>query len=100
MNCPSCNSNESKVLDSRKMKSGKKRRSRVCLDCGQKFLTYELSETLIEKGKELSKRDIEILTGLIKIVDTQYEKGELDRTKADSLKRRVVKNWPELRNYV
>ena len=42
MNCPKCNSIESKVIDSRSIHSGKSiRRRRECIDCEFRFTTYE-----------------------------------------------------------
>lgn len=42
MNCPKCNSSESKVIDSRSIHSGKSiRRRRECIDCEFRFTTYE-----------------------------------------------------------
>jgi transcriptional repressor NrdR len=38
--CPYCNSVNSKVVDSREVNSGVRRR-RQCLDCGSRFTTYE-----------------------------------------------------------
>ncbi len=42
MICPSCDSGSSKVVDTRAAKGGRAvRRRRECLDCGQRFTTYE-----------------------------------------------------------
>lgn len=42
MNCPKCNSSDSKVIDSRSIHSGKSiRRRRECIDCEFRFTTYE-----------------------------------------------------------
>lgn len=42
MRCPKCGHLEDKVLDSRSSREGAAtRRRRVCLDCGQRFTTYE-----------------------------------------------------------
>jgi len=47
MNCPSCGTSESKVVDSRSVEEGTSiRRRRECLTCGYRFTTYErLNET-------------------------------------------------------
>ena len=46
MNCPVC-SYESKVIETRSTGEGEKiRRRRECLDCGKRFTTYEMIETL------------------------------------------------------
>ncbi|MFC1899402.1 transcriptional regulator NrdR [Chloroflexota bacterium] len=40
MNCPYCNHNNSKVIDSREVNDGIRRR-RQCLSCNSRFTTYE-----------------------------------------------------------
>ena len=46
MNCPKCNSGESKVIDSRSIHSGKNiRRRRECISCQFRFTTYEYIQT-------------------------------------------------------
>lgn len=43
MKCQSCDSNETKVIDSRQSQKGLNRRRRLeCLKCGHRFSTYEL----------------------------------------------------------
>ncbi len=45
MNCPFCNSNNDKVIDSREADAGKViRRRRECLGCDRRFTTYERVE--------------------------------------------------------
>ena len=42
MKCPSCLNNDSKVIDSRSIQSGKStRRRRECVECKYRFTTYE-----------------------------------------------------------
>lgn len=42
MRCPSCDHEESKVIDSRPADDGDSiRRRRICLECGHRFTTYE-----------------------------------------------------------
>ena len=46
MNCPKCNSDESKVIDSRSIHGGKSiRRRRECITCQFRFTTYEYIQT-------------------------------------------------------
>ena len=55
MICPVCNSEKSKVLESRKSSYGIRRR-RECLDCGNRFTTLE---TIIKKQeKRKLKNDV------------------------------------------
>lgn len=47
MKCPFCSFEESKVIDSRPAEDGEKiRRRRECLNCGKRFTTYEVIETI------------------------------------------------------
>ncbi|MEG0895302.1 MAG: transcriptional regulator NrdR [Oscillospiraceae bacterium] len=55
MKCTSCGCLESKVTDSRQSEDGLKiRRRRECLNCGERFTTYEVMETvtLLVKKKD------------------------------------------------
>ena len=72
MKCPYCGYTQSKVIDSRPTDEGAViRRRRECLDCEQRFTTYEKIEELplivIKKDgrREIFKRE-KILKGLIK----------------------------------
>lgn len=72
MKCPYCNSTESKVTDSRVTEQADAiRRRRQCLDCGQRFTTFERVEetpiTVIKKGgeRELFSRQ-KLLDGLLR----------------------------------
>ena len=47
MKCPFCGYDESKVMDSRPTDEGARiRRRRECLQCGKRFTTYEIIESL------------------------------------------------------
>ena len=47
MKCPFCGYEESKVIDSRPTDEGERiRRRRECLECGKRFNTYEMIESL------------------------------------------------------
>ncbi|QSQ09750.1 Transcriptional repressor NrdR [Koleobacter methoxysyntrophicus] len=72
MKCPYCGFNESRVIDSRPAEEGTAvRRRRECLDCQQRFTTYEKIEEVplivIKKdgSREIFKRE-KILKGIIK----------------------------------
>ena len=70
MNCPYCGFHDSKVIDSREVNDGIRRR-RECLNCGSRFTTYErlqpASLFVIKKDerREEFNRD-KLLTGLRK----------------------------------
>ena len=72
MNCPFCSYEESKVIDSRPTDEGQRiRRRRECLDCGKRFTTYEIIESLPiivikkDKSREAFNRD-KLMTGLLR----------------------------------
>ncbi len=47
MKCPSCNSSDSRVLDSRPVEDGASiKRRRECPACGKRFTTYEVVDTV------------------------------------------------------
>lgn len=47
MKCPFCGDEESKVIDSRPTDEGERiRRRRECIQCGKRFTTYEVIETV------------------------------------------------------
>lgn len=55
MYCPFCNANDTKVTDSRLLRENNKvRRRRECLDCKERFTTYETAELSLPR---IIKRD-------------------------------------------
>ena len=72
MKCPFCGFEESKVIDSRPTDEGQRiRRRRECLQCGKRFTTYEIIESLPiivikkDKSRETFNRD-KLMTGLFR----------------------------------
>ena len=72
MKCPFCGFEESKVIDSRPTDEGQRiRRRRECLNCGKRFTTYEIIESLPiivikkDKSREAFNRD-KLMTGLLR----------------------------------
>lgn len=64
MKCPYCSFEESKVIDSRPADDGERiRRRRECLNCGKRFTTHEVIETVPvivvkrDKSREVFDRD-------------------------------------------
>ena len=48
MYCPFCNADDTKVVDSRLVADGGQvRRRRECVDCSERFTTYELAELVM-----------------------------------------------------
>ena len=72
MKCPFCSFEESKVIDSRPTDEGQRiRRRRECLECGKRFTTYEVIESLPtvviknDKSRETFNRN-KHMTGLLR----------------------------------
>lgn len=72
MKCPFCGYEESKVIDSRPTDEGQRiRRRRECLECGKRFTTYEVIESLPiivikkDKSRETFNRN-KLMTGLLR----------------------------------
>ncbi|MDE0747246.1 MAG: transcriptional regulator NrdR [Porticoccaceae bacterium] len=50
MYCPFCNADDTKVVDSRLVaEGGQVRRRRECVDCSERFTTYELAELVMPR---------------------------------------------------
>jgi transcriptional repressor NrdR len=54
MYCPFCNANDTKVIDSRLSEGNQVRRRRECLECQERFTTYETAELALPR---IIKRD-------------------------------------------
>ena len=72
MKCMFCGCTESKVLDSRANSEGDSiRRRRECLNCGKRFTTYEIIESLPiivikkDKSREVFNRD-KLVSGMLR----------------------------------
>jgi len=87
MKCPACGFTEDKVVDSRTTKEGEAiRRRRECLDCANRFTTYEYIEraplVVVKKDGRREQYDREkILRGLIRA----SEKRPVSREQIDNL---------------
>jgi len=70
--CPRCGSEDDKVVDSRAVRDGRAvRRRRECIDCGERFTTYEALETrpvLVAKrgGHTVAYNRGKVITGVTK----------------------------------
>ena len=75
MNCPACAYTDSKVIDSRPSADGSTiRRRRECQECGKRFTTYEIIETvpLVVVKKDKSREPFDrnkILGSIIRACD-------------------------------
>jgi transcriptional repressor NrdR len=78
MRCPFCNTDDTKVVDSRDTKEGRAvRRRRECLACKRRFSTYE--------AREISR---------VLVVKRDGTKEEYDRTKVERGLRRAFEKRP------
>lgn len=72
MKCPSCGNEEDKVVDSRAVRDGRAvRRRRECLECGERFTTYEAVETrpvivVKRSGERVSYHRNKVIVGVTK----------------------------------
>lgn len=104
MKCPFCNTEDTKVLDSRPADGGLRiRRRRECIDCTKRFTTYEIIETvpiMVEKkdgSREAFNRQ-KILTGLLRACEkrpvtlSQLEQSvdRIEQAISNSLNREVT----------
>jgi transcriptional repressor NrdR len=75
MNCPFCNTGETKVIDSRLVEeSNQVRRRRECLACSERFTTYENAELTLphiikRDGRRSEFNEEKIRRGLIKALE-------------------------------
>ena len=90
MKCPFCSFEESKVIDSRPTDEGERiRRRRECLECGKRFTTYEMIESLpivvIKKDGSRETFDRQkLLTGMLRACEKRPVSIEmLDRAITD-----------------
>ena len=90
MKCPYCAFEESKVIDSRPTDEGERiRRRRECLECGRRFTTYEIIESLpiIVIKKDSTRQTFQrekLLDGMIKACEKRPVSLEtLERAASD-----------------
>jgi transcriptional repressor NrdR len=94
MNCPKCNSNDTKVYDSRTSKNGKAiRRRRECLACTYRFTTIEEVKIL---DLNIKKRNGQITPFLEKKLESgirkAFNKRPVDATKVQAITQQVLED--------
>jgi len=95
MQCPYCGHHDSKVIDSRDVNDGVRRR-RQCLQCGARFTTYERIQTtglyVIKKDKRREEFNKDkLLTGIRKACEKRpLPTGTIDRL-ADDIEAELFK---------
>lgn len=104
MKCPFCNTEDSKVIDSRPTDEGERiRRRRECLACAKRFTTYEVIESLPiivikkDKSRETFNRD-KLMNGILRACEKRPVSintldgliDEIESTLQNSLDREVT----------
>lgn len=86
MRCPFCGSIDTKVIDSRLASEGMQvRRRRECIDCGDRFTTYETAELVMPRiiksdGTREPFNEEKLLTGVLRAL----EKRPVDTDSVDA----------------
>ena len=103
MKCPFCSCSESKVIDSRPVEENNSiRRRRECLECHQRFTTYEIVDVfqpvVIKKdgSKQLFDKN-KLLSGLLKAcekrpVNAEAVADDVESEIINSLRREITSN--------
>lgn len=91
MRCPFCANVEDKVIDSRSSKDGAViRRRRECLECGERFTTYEQVENLsLSVVKSDGRREAFDREKLVKGLRIACTKRPISAARIDELVRRI-----------
>jgi transcriptional repressor NrdR len=83
MYCPFCGKQETKVIDSRLASEGAQvRRRRECLDCGERFTTFESAELVMPRiiksnGAREPFDDDKLIGGIMRALEKRPVKSEL-----------------------
>ena len=100
MQCPSCNFNNTRVLESRTTEKGYSvRRRRECLDCHHRFTTYERIEfvpiRVVKKDGTTESFDrSKILRGIIRACEKTGTQAELLESFVDTIEAEIEEKFP------
>ncbi len=95
MKCPRCSNEEDKVVDSRAVRDGRAvRRRRECLECGERFTTYEAVETrpvivVKRSGERVSYHRNKVIIGVTKACEKRHVSLEEIEIIVDRVERRL-----------
>jgi len=98
MKCPRCGHDDDKVIDSRAVREGRAvRRRRECIDCGERFTTYEALETrpvlvIKRSGQRVSYDRAKIMTGIAKACEKRQVSMEQIEIIVDGLEQDLAKS--------
>ena len=96
MRCPFCSHPETKVTDSRLAGEGTQiRRRRECLDCGERFTTYETAELAMPRivkrdGRREPFDDEKLRRGMLHALEKRPVETELVEAALDKIKSRLL----------
>jgi transcriptional repressor NrdR len=96
MNCPRCGKDNDRVVDSRAVREGSAvRRRRECLDCGERFTTYEAVEmkpVLVVKkdGRRVPYERGKVIAGIVKACEKRPVPVERIEAIADHVEREIA----------
>jgi len=84
MYCPACRSSESKVTDSRPSDDGNSiRRRRECLDCGERYTTWENATNLQNMRRDVFEAAVTLSAALEVVRGALSELRGIERRQAD-----------------
>ena len=95
MHCPFCGSDETKVIDSRLVaEGGQVRRRRECLNCKERFTTYEAPELVIPRiikqdGSREPFDEVKLRAGLQRALEKRPVSVEQIESEIESIKHRL-----------
>lgn len=98
MHCPFCNTEETKVIDSRLVGEGSQvRRRRECLNCKERFTTYESPELLMPKiikrdGRRKPFDEEKLRIGMLRALEKRPVSIDAIETAIDHIKYRLRAN--------
>lgn len=105
MHCPFCNASDTKVIDSRLANEGfQVRRRRECMDCGERFTTYESAELSLPRvvksdGNRERFDEEKIRRGLIKALEKRpVESAAIDHVASQITKRLMSEGAREVQS--
>ncbi len=95
MHCPFCGSDETKVIDSRLVADGGQvRRRRECLNCKERFTTYEAPELVMpriikQNGNREPFDEEKLRAGLLRALEKRPVSVEQIESEVESIKHRL-----------
>ena len=97
MHCPFCAHEETKVIDSRLAAEGQQvRRRRECLQCGERFTTFESAELVMPRVVKSDDTrepfdEAKLRSGMLKALEKRPDYGPV--IEAAASRRRCLRSW-------